>query len=329
MDPAIKTHELTQPTQRFMRPVEVSLQIDQTIGQALLALRGRQIEHRILYFYVTDADGRLQGVIRSRDLLLKQIDVPVRDIMQQPVISVPASAPLELAMELFAMYRLLALPVVDEQNRLVGMVDIRLYSDEIYELAERNRAMDLFRVIGVSVQQLREGSAFRGFRLRMPWLSCNLIGGVACAVIAAIFDQVLAEVLLLAMFIPLVLTLAESISIQAVTLGLAHLHAPQTSKRLAGRLMKEWKTAALLGGFSGVAVGVAAILWGQGIHPPLVITASVAGSMLLAATLGTIIPFLLNALKLDPKVAAGPVVLMFTDIATLALFLGLGTWWLL
>lgn len=322
--------DLRQTIDPYVRPVETTLRDDLTIGQALQSLRQRQLEHKIFYLYVVDAHDRLVGVMPTRLLLIGDPAASIRSVMQHPVISLPAAAPIELALETFAIHRLLALPVTDPGGKLVGMVDIQLYSDELYDHMEKNRDLDVFQLIGISIEQWREGSAVRGFRLRMPWLACNLVGGMICAVIATWFDLVLSQVLLLAMFIPLVLTLAESISVQAVTLGLQQLHMPGFSwTQMRRRLTTEWRTAALLGAANGLLVGAAALCWRYGWHPPLVIAVSILVSMTLAATLGTVIPAVLRLVKLDPRIAAGPIVLMCTDIVTLTFYLTLATWWLL
>jgi len=321
--------ELARPITELMRDVETALVDTMTVGEAMVSLHDRPIEHKIFYLYVVDDAGRLVGVLPLRTLLMGDAEQKIGELMMKPVLSLRSDATLQIAIETFAIHRLLALPVVDAEQRLVGLVDIRLYSDELYMMAEHDREVDLFQIIGVSVASAREGGAWRGFAMRMPWLACNLVGGVACAMIAAFFDLVLSQVLLLAMFIPLVLTLAESISIQALTLSLQHLHGSGGSwKRVRAHLLGEWQTAAMLGLANGVLVGIAALLWRYGIHPPLVIALSISLSMVIAATLGTLAPSALRYLKLDPKIAAGPIVLMLTDVATLSLYLSLATWWL-
>lgn len=328
--PAVQSHDLDRPISQFVTPVQTTVRADQTLHEALISLRSRRIDSKVVYFYVVDQSDRLVGVVSSRALLLGEPNVRIEHIMNPSVIGVPESASLSLAMEMFAIHRLLALPVVDDDNHLKGIIDVQLYAEEMFDLAETHRATDLFQLIGLSVQKLREGSPAAAFRLRIPWLSCNLFGGIACAVIAAIFDDVLAQVLVLAMFIPLVLTLSESISVQSVTLGLQYLHKPDVPwSIIRDGVVREWKVAAMLGLALGATVGIVALFWGQGFQPPAVIAISVVIAMVIAATLGTVIPAALHAMRLDPKLAAGPVVLMITDIATLTVYLGLATMLLL
>jgi magnesium transporter len=324
--PSVTQHDLERPLRQFMQTVDTTVRSDATTSQAIAALRHQNIRTKAIYFYVIDPADRLVGVVSTRALLLAGPDDRIDRIMNPNVLSVPSEGTLQLAMEMFAMHRLLALPVVDDNGRLIGQLDVQLYTDEVFDLAETRRAADMFQLIGLSVEQLREGSAVQSYRSRLPWLSCNLFGGIACAVIAAVFDDVLEQVIILAMFIPLVLALSESLSIQAVTMGLQQLQGKSVNwARIRIRLTREWKTAAMLGLTLGLTVGLLALAWRQGWQAPGVIAASILLSMIAAATLGTAIPATLHALRLDPRLAAGPVVLTLTDITTMTVYLGLAT----
>ena len=322
--------ELHQPVSRYLTVVQTTLRHDLTVAEALASLRSRNIEHSIVYFYVLDHEDRLLGVVPTRKLLLAEPATRVDSLMASPAISIPADANLELALELFAMHRLLALPVVDDQGRLQGAIDVQLYAEEAADLAEHNRRADVFQLIGMRLDTVRQRSPIGAYRLRMPWLMCNMVGGTLCAVIAAIFEDVLAAVVVLAMFIPLVLTLAESIAMQSMTLVLQFLHGPGVHWRRVGRRARvDLLTAVLMAITSGVIIALVSLLWGGGAGAAAVLGVSISLSMCAAATFGLLIPVLLHALKLDPKLAGGPVVLTLADVVTTIVYLGLGTWWLL
>ncbi len=324
----VSEHELNQPVTRYLTPVETTIRSDQTLGEALASLRRRELKQNVVYFYVLDAEERLVGVVPTRKLLLADPSVRVEAVMTPPI-AMPSDATLELAMEEFAMHRLLALPVVDERGRLLGAIDVRLYAEEAQDLAALEHHSDVFQLIGVRLDALRQRSPWGAYRVRMPWLACNMAGGLACAVIAAIFEDVLEQVVVLAMFIPLVLTLCESISMQSMTLSLQYLHGPGVPwKRINRRAKVEWPTAALMAVTSGLIIGVLSLLWGGGSPPAMVIGVSIGVTMIAAATFGLLLPVSLHALKLDPKFASGPVVLMVTDVFTTAVYLGLATMWL-
>lgn len=322
---ALDTQWLQQPITNLLKPVQSTLRNGWTVGEALAALRSRKIDHRVFYMYVTDDEGVLVGVVPVRSMLTAEPRTPIRRIMTTAVTALPADSSLELALETFATSRLMALPVVDGDGRLQGAVDVQIYADEMYDLGETYHVQDLFQVIGLSLQQVRQAGAWRGYRLRMPWLGCNIVGGILCAIVAAFFDELLVEVAVMAMFIPLVLTVAESVSIQSLTLVLHLLHSQRLQWRaVRARLTGEWRTGALLAASCGLIIGGASLAWGYGYHPPSAIALSVLIAMLAAVTIGTLIPITLHALKLDPKVAAGPIVLMCTDVVTLSVYLGLG-----
>jgi magnesium transporter len=321
--------DLSRPVRDFAIPVETTLQAGQSVQEAVESLRTRQIEHKIVYFYVVDDQHRLAGVVSTRRLLLASPADRIAAIMDSPALSVSADMTLEEAMEMFAMHRLLAFPVVEGDGKLIGHIDIDLYADEAVDVSENQRSAELFQIIGVSTAGMKLSSPLKGFYLRMPWLMCNIAGGLACAAIAAYFHALLADVLILAMFIPLVLTLSEAISMQSMTLSLQQLR----SRRAAwGNLWKcaslELKTTFLVGICAGAIASIAAAWWGQS-QPAAIIGVCIAASMMAAATIGAVIPMLLHMMHLDPRVAAGPVVLMIGDVITTALYLTLAAWWLM
>lgn len=322
--------DLSRPVREFALPVETTLLAGQTIAQAMAALRSRRVPHKVIYFYVVDDQQHLLGVIPTRKLLLGSPDETVTSLMDSTPISIMDTMTLEEAMEMFAMHRLLAFPVVDSEGKLIGHIDIDLYAEEAVDISESHRLAEMFQLLGMSVQEARRGSAWSGYMLRMPWLLCNVAGGIVCAIIASCYHLVLAKVLLLAMFIPLILTLSEAISMQSMALSLQQLRSVRAAwKALWRRSSSEWKTAALVGVSCGLLVGLAVTFFGQGMETAGTIAASIAASMVAAASVGAGVPFLLHMLKLDPKVAAGPVVLMIADVATTAVYLAMANWALL
>jgi len=324
----LQAKDLDRPVREFVSPVETHLQIDWTVQQALDNLRQRRIASPITYFYVVDAAGALKGVLPARKLLFNDPQARLAELMQGSTVSLSQDMTLGEAMEEFAIHRLLALPVVDEQQRLLGIIDVQLYAEEAMDLAEADRLADLFQLIGLTAHQLRHGGVWASFRARMPWLLGNVVSGLICAAVAALFQEVLGRVLLLAMFIPLVLTLSEAVSMQSMTLTLQYLHGVTTPmRRLRMRLLSEWKTALLLSVVSSVLVALAAAFWPHAdtVRAAGVILLSIFIAMIVSATLGTVVPFSLHLRKHDPRVAAGPTVLMLGDVIATTVYLGLAT----
>ncbi|NLE38262.1 MAG: magnesium transporter [Pirellulaceae bacterium] len=309
----------------------VRLQAGETVGDGLRRVQGSRVEGRIVYFYVVDEEDRLQGVIPTRRLLLNPSSTPLADIMERQVVAIPETATLLEACEFFILHRFLALPIVDAGGRIVGVLDVEMYTDEISDLIRHEENEDIFQLIGVHLAQVQQASVPVAFRRRFPWLICNIAGGLACAVLAGLFKEVLAEAIVLAMFIPIVLALAESVSVQSLTLAVQiHDLGGTPWNEAVRRLRREVLIGVLLGLACGAIVGLASLgwqheAWQHAAKVGLVISASITLSVTTAAVFGLSVPVGLRAIQRDPRIASGPIVLAMTDIATLFYYLGLAT----
>jgi magnesium transporter len=318
---------LDDPVSRHLRTDCTRLPLGRTVAEALEGLRHDPPSDRIIYFYVVDAAGRLQGVVPTRHLLLNPPERPLADIMVRQVVTLPETATVREACEFFALHRFLALPVVDDERRLLGVLDVDLYTEELAHLGDAEARDDLFQAIGVYAARPGESSPVGAFRRRFPWLGCNLAGGIACAVLASLFEAQLQRVVALALFIPVVLNLAESVSSQSVSLTLHLLRGRKPGWRLmADGLRQELATGLFLGAACGAAVGAVALVWLGQVPLALCLLGGVAGGVAGSALLGLTMPITLRLLKLDPKVAAGPIALAGADVLTLLLYLGLARW---
>jgi magnesium transporter len=323
----ISEQTLSDPVTAHMRRDITRLPSDRTAGEALAWLREHPPEGRILYLYVVDHDDRLQGVIPTRRLLLSPPERPVADLMVRRVVALPAEATVLEACEFFIQHRFLAFPVVDGERRLLGAVDVELYTDELGALGGAEKFDDLFQLIGVHLAGAQQTSPRAAFRTRFPWLLCNLGGGILAAFLSSLYEQELSRVVALALFIPVVLALAESVAIQSVTLALQTLHGQRpTWGRLLVRLRREAGTGGLLGVASGLAVGLVAVVWLRQGGVALCLLVGIAGGVTAAAVLGVTVPTLLRLLRRDPQVAAGPIALALADMATLLLYFNLARW---
>jgi magnesium transporter len=299
----------------------VALRADQTVAETLEHLRKQNLGERVVYFYVVDSDNKLVGVLPTRRLLMSPADARIQSIMQPRVISLPQSATLLLACEFFVLHRLLAFPVVDDEGRLLGIVDINLFTDEVFDLSERQASDDVFQLIGVRLAQSRSPSAWAGFRRRFPWLLCNVVGGLICALLAGRHEAFLNSVIILALFIPVVLALAESVSMQSMTLTLQAMHHRRIDwPFLARTAAVEALTATLLGAAAGSLVGLAALVWRSAGVVAAAIGVTILLSIITACLLGVALPVAVRAVRADPKIASGPIVLALSDVATLLVY---------
>jgi magnesium transporter len=328
MPERILSHHLNDPVTLHMRKDFASVRAEQTVGEALEAIRLRAPEGRIVYFYVVDGENRLRGVLPTRRLLLNPPETPVARIMVREVVALPETATVVEACEFFILHRLLAFPVINALGQIVGVIDVELYTEELGELERREHFDDLFQLIGIHLAPSQETSPLTAFRHRFPWLMCNIAGGLAMALLVGVFQAELQRLIALALFMPVVLALSESVSVQSVSLTLQFLrNRPATLKDLAGKIRSEMTRALLLGAASGALVAaVAQIFWRQ-TALTLSLLGGIAAGVTLAAGLGVLLPMLLRLMRRDPHVAAGPVVLAVSDMLTLLVYFSLARWW--
>ena len=223
---------LQQPVMTVARKDVATLRQDLTVQEALEAIRGRELGEKIVYFYVVDAEDRLAGVVPTRRLLTAALDQRLRDIMVPRVVAIPQTATLLEACEAFVLHKFLAFPVVDEQRRIVGVVDVSFFTQEVFDMSgEEEEPEDVFEAIGFHVAQVRDASPLRAFRFRFPWLLATIGSGTICALLAGAFELTLAKSLVLAFFLTLVLGLGESVSIQSMTVTIQALRATRPTLR--------------------------------------------------------------------------------------------------
>jgi magnesium transporter len=322
--------QLNEPVTKYTRADFTTLYPQWTVSEALAHMRNHPPPGRIIYFYVVDDGMRLLGVVPTRRLLLSGLDARVQDIMIRSVIAIPASATLLEACEFFTLHRLLAFPVVDEIRRIVGVVDIEAYAEELAETGEGEspapaRADDVFQLIGVRLTRAQQARPLVAFRGRFPWLLCNVAGGTLAAVLSGIYQVELEwQHAVLALFIPVVLALAESVSIQSVTLALDAFRTAGTSWReLFIRLKPEAITGVLLGLATGLLVAAIATIWQQLGLLFLIVGGGIAIGVTGAAISGLVVPHVLRLLKRDPQLAAGPIALTCADVIALLAYFNL------
>jgi magnesium transporter len=319
----LSAHQLHEPILPLVRPPLVVLKPEQTIAQALDFIRGHADASSIHYFYAVDGAGKLIGVVPARKLVIAAPDKTVNDIMEHDVAAIPDWATVLVASEYFATRRLLAFPVVDGKHHLLGVVDVSLFTDDVIDLAKRTYD-DIFQLIGI--HSTEQSSTWSAFRDRFPWLLCNIGGGLLAAFIASRFEHLLQEVVVLSLFIPIVLALGESVSMQALTLTLQGLpDGPIEWRRLFTSMWKEFKTAIFLGGACAAVVGAVVVVWRGQIVVAASIVFAILMSMIIACLLGVLLPAILRTAKADPRIAAGPVVLAAADVVTLLFYFGLGS----
>ena len=318
---------LNDPVARHMRTDVARLHVKQTVGEALAAVRESPPESRIIYFYVVDDENRLEGVVPTRRLLLNAPEKPLGEIMVRNVIAIPCTATVMEACEYFTFHRLLAFPVVDGERRIQGVVDVELYTDELNDIDRREEHDQLFQLIGVHLTDAQQASPAIAFRSRFPWLLANIAGGILAAFLSAAFEAELKKAVALALFIPVVLALAESVSIQSVSLALQVLRGKQpTAQEILKKLRAEVVTGLFLGAASAASVAAVALVWLGQARVAACLLGGIGGGVTCAAVIGVAMPNLLRMFNREPQVAAGPIALALTDMLTLLIYFTLARW---
>src|SRR3989441_5610050 len=221
MNVAARIPDFDVPVVEHARKDFPLLNANMTVGEALERIRREGVGERVIYFYAVDEEKRLVGVVPTRRLLTAPLETALREVMVRRVVAVPAKATVLDACEFFVLYKFLAFPVVDEQRRVVGIVDANLFAEEVLEAGDtedRSRSREavpvgpeFFEALGFRLEQIRGASPWRALRLRFPWLLVTVTGGTLSAFLAGFFEATLACTLIIAVFMTLVLGLKDSV----------------------------------------------------------------------------------------------------------------------
>lgn len=311
-----------QTAGRIMNPKVFALSEDMTAGEAITAVQSSRDVEVVFYLYIVDARRHLVGVASLRRLLLVPPSTPLKRIMTTDVISVRADVDQEEVARQVASYNLLAIPVVDEENKLAGVITV----DDIIDVIKDEATEDVYRLAGVSSDDRVFTSPAESLRKRLPWLLVNLVTAFIAASIVSIFQGTIALLPILAVLMPVVAGMGGNAATQTLTvivrgIALGELTWGNTRKAL----FKE----ALVGLGNGLACGLLGfvIVFALTRDPilGLVLGLAMLINMFVAATAGTVIPLILRALKVDPALASSVFITTLTDMFGFFSFLGLAT----
>lgn len=307
---------------RIMNPNVFALSEDLTVAEAVSALQSAINVEMVFYLYVVDVRRHLVGVTSLRRLLLVAPETPLKRIMTPDVFSVRVDTDQEEAARLVASYNLLAIPVVDEENKLAGVITV----DDVIDVLKDEATEDLYRLAGVSGDERVETPAWEALKKRLPWLGVNLGTAFLAASVVAAFEDTISQATALAVFMPIVAGMGGNAGTQTLTVIVRGLALGELSGANARKaLFKE----VAIGLGNGVALGIVAALvaWVTKGNPVLGLLLGMAMvcNMLVASTAGTLVPLGLKAMKVDPALASSVFITTFTDVVGFASFLGLAT----
>jgi magnesium transporter len=307
---------------RIMNPSVFALNEDVTVGEAITEIQSSRDVEMVFYLYVVDERHHLVGVVSLRRLLLVSPETPLKRIMTADFFSVRVDMDQEEVARLVAAYNLLAIPVVDEESKLVGVITV----DDVIDVIKDEATEDIYRLAGVAGDERVFTPAKESLRKRLPWLGINLATAFLAASVVGMFTGTIDALPILAAFMPIVAGMGGNAATQTLTVivrGIALGELTWGNSRKA--LLKE----ALVGLGNGVALGVvaAAVAWAFRGDPVLgvVLGAAMVINMFVAATAGVLIPLGLRAANVDPALASSVFITTMTDVFGFLSFLGLAT----
>ncbi len=311
-----------QTAGRIMNPNVFALSEDVTAGEAIEALQTSRDVEMVFYLYVVDGRRHLVGVLSLRRLLLVSPETPLKRIMTTDLMSARVETDQEEVAQVVASYNLLAIPVVDGENKLVGIITV----DDVIDVIKDEATEDIYRMAGVSSDEHVFTSARESMRKRLPWLAVNLVTAILAALVVRLFQSTIDHVVALAAFMTIVASMGGNAATQTLTVivrGIALGDLTWSNSRQA--LVKE----ALVGFGNGLILGIAGagVAWWVVGNPYFggILALAMVINLLVAAVAATLIPFGLRAIKVDPALASSVFITTLTDMFGFFAFLGLAT----
>ncbi len=308
----------------------VKVYADMTAEDTLnyLRIRAEQETTSFYYLYVVDRHDHLVGVLGLRTLITAPPYMTVDQIMNPAVDSVNHYDTRTVVAEHFQKYQRLAVPVVDNVGRLKGIITW----DDAAEIMEEELTDEFYTSSGLSTEEfyteeLLAGRLSTAVKSRTPWLLVTMLGGIVAVLVGDMFSDTLHHVPILAIFMPLLGGLGGNVGTQSSALivrGLATGHA--TLDKTFLHVIKQFRVGAIIGVIIGVLVGTLVGVWKGNPWFGLIIGGGLLGNITVAATLGTLVPFLFKRINIDPAIASGPFITTAIDVTGLTIYFGLATW---
>lgn len=295
-----------------------------TIGQTIDYMRDdKNLPERFSQIFVIDPTFKLLGAIDLDQILRTRRAVKVEEVMHETRHAIPATMDQEEAAREFEQYDLLSAAVVDENERLVGVLTI----DDVVDVIQQEAEEDLLRMGGVGDEELSD-SVLSTSRSRVPWLLVNLVTAFLAASVIGLFDNTIQHIVALAVLMPIVAGMGGNAGSQTMTVTVRALATRDLDIYNSWRVIRrEVGVGFINGAIFAVLIGLVAGLWFQDHNLGGIIAAAMIINMFAAALAGILIPLTLDRLNIDPAVASAVFVTTVTDVVGFFAFLGLATWW--
>ena len=308
----------------IMVPDFIALREDSTAKEAIESLQKEHLDVEMpFYLYAVDEYGKLVGVSSLRQLVVVPPESPLKDFMATDVFSVQTSMDQEEVAKIVARYDILAVPVVNETNQLVGIVTV----DDVIDIFREEATEDILKMAGVSGDEFIETqSVARSTRIRLPWLFASCIGGIIAFFIIGHFEGSLRKLAYLAAFIPIIMGMGGNIGTQTSTIVVRGLATGRLNIRDTWSVVfKELAIGFILGMVYGFLIGMVAQLRYSTIQVAISVGLAVISSMSVAALVGSLVPMGFARINIDPAVATGPFVTTAIDIISVYFYFEIAT----
>jgi magnesium transporter len=311
----------------IMVPLPFKMREEDTVQDTINSVHKQEDTEMIFYVYIVDDNDRLSGVSSMRQLLTAKPETQLKDIMLTNVLSVAPETDQEEVARIASRYDLLALPVVDSNNVLLGIVTV----DDIIDVLREEATEDFLQMAGVGKdREILLKTPYEAARTRFPWLFATFIGGFIVSIIVTYFEYLIGQFVLLAAFMPIVIGMGGNIGTQSSTIIVRGISIGRIDFNHLGKVFfRQVLIGGILGFTYGLLLTLATLLFNLGdddiILLSVVIGVSLLLSMLIAASTGTITPLLLERFNIDPAVATGPIVTTVVDVLGVLAYFGIAT----
>ncbi len=300
-----------------------SLGQDLTVRQAIEALQDAEDYEMVFYLYVVDEHNHLVGVLSLRQLLTVPPATALSELMTTDVLRVRTDMDQEDVAELVAKYNILAIPVVDEHGKLMGLITV----DDVIDVMRDEATEDILRMAGTSEEELLYGyKSLQVARLRLPWLLTTLVGGVVTGTLMWYYKATLEQVIMLISFIPVITGMGGNVGGQTSTIIVRGFATGRIDFSMLRQVfLKELRVGLIMGAVCGLVIALVAFIWHQNIYLGLVVGLAMAIAISVAACMGVLVTAFFKKVGIDPAIASSPFVQTVNDITGILIYFSTAT----
>lgn len=301
----------------------IAISANQTVRSAMYILKKEAPQAETIYYiFVVDEDKRLAGVISLRDLIVSDDETMIGEVMNDRVVSVSVGEDQEEVARMMRDYNFLALPVVDFQNHLLGIITV----DDIMDVMEEEASDDYSKLAGIADLDTIDRNPLTAAKKRLPWLIILLFLGMFTASLIGRFEDTLDKVAILAVFIPLIAGMAGNTGTQALAVAVRGIATGDLEKESKWNIiLREAGTGFITGAVCGILITFVVYFWKGELFLGALVGISIFITLIIATLAGSLVPLLMHRLKIDPAVASGPFITTINDIISILIYFGIAT----